>query len=77
MKIHVISCSVKFSQTFLDDTENLLYFSLRYFIIPSLFSNCYSMEKLGIISLKLLPPFPGSFDWTLSSNFPKTFTELR
>lgn len=32
--------------------------------------------KVAIIFLKLLPPFPGS-DWTLSSNFPKTFTELR
>lgn len=59
------------------DIENLLHFS-RYFIIPSLFSNRLSFRgKVAIISLKLLPPpFPGS-DWTLSSNFPKTFTELR
>lgn len=48
------------------------------FLVILLFHRCLSFRgKVAIISLKLLhPPFPGS-DWTLSSNFPKTFTELR
>lgn len=62
---------IRFSQT-------LILKTCFTFLVILLFHRCLSFRgKVAIISLKLLhPPFPGS-DWTLSSNFPKTFTELR